>query len=172
MLTSRNSSKSTPFDWSVSSSWKYCLLSSSEDVSPITSSTSQLLGMTWMYNSEWKWNGYILLCLNNCRIAENFWGRNFCEFCGFVAIRKSFLCKIFVVMSFGMSNPRKFLYENHIFSPICKIFLPQKFSLYGSTILSHSTYTSVFEALNFHWGQSSYGLCGHQIKGSKPECMI
>ena len=45
------------------------------------------------------------------RIAENFRGKNFCKFCGFVAICESFLCKIWGCGTLGAakaSNPQKF----------------------------------------------------------------
>ena len=94
----------------------------------------------------WKW-AYALI--NQCiwywhtcacaayRIAGNFEGENFCEFRSFVAIRKSFLCKIWGVASFGMvkaSNPRKFSLRNHIFHKFMKVFSLKSFLLYGIQI--------------------------------------
>ena len=57
--------------------------------------------------------------------------KNFHEFCSFVAICKSFLCKIWGMAFFGAakaSNLRKFSPRKSYFSPIHGSFLPQKFS--------------------------------------------
>jgi len=62
--------------------------------------------------------------------GETFEGEKFRKFCGFVAIRKSFLCKIWGVASFGIakaSNLRKFSPRKSYFSTIHESFLPRKF---------------------------------------------
>ena len=64
------------------------------------------------------------------RIAKNFRGRKLLQILQFWAIRKSFLCKIWGVASFGTakaSNPRKFSPRKAYFSPIRESFLPRKF---------------------------------------------
>ena len=57
-------------------------------------------------------------------------GENFREFCGFVPIRESFLCKIWGcgILWHGMSEQSaKVFSAKSVFSPICKSFLPRKF---------------------------------------------
>ena len=61
---------------------------------------------------------------------ETFEGENFCKFCSFVAIHKSFLHEIWIMASFGaakVSNPQKLSPRKSYFSPICESFLPRKF---------------------------------------------
>ena len=61
---------------------------------------------------------------------ETFEGEKFRKFCGFVAIRKSFLRKIWGVASFRtakVSNLRKFSPQKSYFSTIHESFLPRKF---------------------------------------------
>ena len=56
--------------------------------------------------------------------------KTFCEFCGFVAICKSFLCEIWGhgILWHGTSEQSvKVFSTKSYFSPICKSFLPQKF---------------------------------------------
>ena len=64
------------------------------------------------------------------RIAETFEGENFHKFCSFVAIRESFLCKIWGCGTFGAekaSNSQKFSPRKSYILPIRERFLPQKF---------------------------------------------
>ena len=66
---------------------------------------------------------------------ETFEGENFCEFCGFVAIRKFLFIKFGGVISFGTAKvriPRKVFSAKIIF---CKSFLPRKFYTIGYSIL-------------------------------------
>ena len=62
-------------------------------------------------------------------IVGNFWGKkNFRKFCGFVAIRESFLCEIWDVAFFGVaqaSNLWKLSPWKSYFSPIRESFLSQ-----------------------------------------------
>ena len=61
--------------------------------------------------------------------------KTFCEFPSFVAIHKSFLCKIWGVAFFGaakVSHPRKFSQRKSYFHQFTKIFSLENFLLYGS----------------------------------------
>ena len=64
--------------------------------------------------------------------TENFQGSNFCKFCRFVAVCRSFLLKILERGTVGVakaSNLWKFSLRKSYFSPICESFLPRNFSI-------------------------------------------
>ena len=92
--------------------------------------------------------------------------KTFQEFRSFVAICKSFLCKIWgcgVLWGGKVSNPRKFFLRKSYFSPIRESFRPRKFPaiwyLCEMELLTPVMYVHVHIAINsFSWRITSLGM--------------
>ena len=96
----------------------------------------------------------------NYRIAGNFRGRKLRGFCGFVAIRESFLREIWGcgILWHGKSEQSAKVFSAKIvFSPIHESFLPRKFSVIRYSVMQFECIT-MFEALDWWTSVKGAGL--------------